>query len=116
MKRFSTILSALAIPLVFTSFPAFADEAHWSASIGNGHTSSSDVPKTANAGAPASPHWTARIGTGRPTEGGEAARDAGERLSKVAGGHWTSKVGTARASEASDSIAARATKISRWTR
>jgi hypothetical protein len=104
--------------------------AHWSASIGNGHTSNSSAPKTADAtavnaanttiaasaGVAASPHWTARIGTGRAIEGGaseagesapESAPVQGERLSKVADAHWSSKVGTGRASEANDAIAAR---------
>jgi hypothetical protein len=101
--------------------------AHWSASIGNGRTSDSGAPSTATAataavttataaaatGAPASPHWTSRIGTGRVGEADESGHESapieGEQPSKVADAHWTSKVGTGRAAEANDSNAGRTT-------
>jgi len=85
---------------------------HWSASIGNGHTTSSHVFRPASAGAPASPHWTASIGTGRATEASESGRQpapsAAERPLSAFAGHWSSRIGTARATEANDSVAARA--------
>jgi len=72
----------------------------WSASIGNGHTTSSTPEASApSVGSPASAHWSASIGTG------QARDESAQRLevtgnatgSNVAHAHWTSKIGTAHA-------------------
>jgi len=90
---------------------------NWSAKIGNGHTSaSSQIAVTGSQGAPASPHWTASIGTGQAANGvnavdgvnaANAKSDSPRGPTKLArasvatstGAHWTSKIGTAHASE-----------------
>jgi hypothetical protein len=121
MNRLSAKLAIGIIPLIFASIPAFAGDlpverpapaAHWSASIGSGHVSGGVAPKATPAGAtPAPTHWTARVGTGRPSERAESSRPAtpnpAARLSRIGEGHWTSKVGTARAFESNSLIAAR---------
>jgi hypothetical protein len=75
---------------------------HWSAGIGNGHTSSTTTLNTSAKGTPASPHWSARIGTGQQTDGSDASSSQSKDVkqaqsSKVAGPHWTASIGTARA-------------------
>ena len=80
-------------------------ERDWSASIGNGHTTSSTAKTSVSSeGSPASPHWTALIGSGQAGDGSEShgstqrlevANNAHE--SPAARAHWTSKIGTARA-------------------
>ena len=86
---------------------------NWSAKIGNGHTSGSDpVEITGSQGVPASPHWTASIGTGQAANG---ATDSARGPAKLAGAsvststslHWTSKIGTAHASESDVEITKR---------
>ena len=74
----------------------------WSAGIGNGHTSSTTALNTSAKGKPASPHWSARIGTGQQTDGADqSARESKvvkqAQPSSIAGPHWTAKIGTARA-------------------
>jgi len=74
-------------------------ERDWSASIGNGHTTSTTQTLATSAGSPASPHWSASIGTGRVSD------DSGRHVqvatnvpgSLTARAHWTSKIGTAHA-------------------
>jgi hypothetical protein len=72
----------------------------WSASIGNGHTTSSTAEISARSvGSPGSAHWSALIGSGQ-------ARDESAQRMEIAGNatgspaaraHWTSKIGTAHA-------------------
>ena len=102
---------------------AASDTGNWSAKIGNGHTTGSShttggsqITPTGSQGTPASPHWSASIGTGQAANAAsdvnaknavDAKNDAPRGPTKLArasvststGAHWTSKIGTAHASE-----------------
>jgi hypothetical protein len=75
---------------------------HWTASIGTGHASSTEVTPSSH-GVPANPHWTALIGTGAAASS-VAATDSKQvsssnKQSAVADAHWTAKIGTGHATE-----------------
>jgi hypothetical protein len=58
---------------------------HWSASIGNGHTSSDaiqlpEVVVNARAAAAPSAHWTSKIGTGHAADSSASAQDGAARV------------------------------------
>jgi hypothetical protein len=58
---------------------------HWSASIGNGHTSSdtaqrSEVPVNERTAAAPSAHWTSKIGTGHAADSSTSAQDEAGRV------------------------------------
>lgn len=80
----------------------------WSASIGNGHTTSNTTAAPSAAGSPSSAHWSASIGTGQVS--GEPAVRPQAVATHLAGlthvatsqapsAHWTSKIGTAHAAD-----------------
>jgi hypothetical protein len=73
---------------------------HWSAAIGNGHTSESTPNVTVTHGAPASPHWTAAIGTGITARSISVENQPQQH--SVAGAPWSSKIGTGHASESNE--------------
>jgi hypothetical protein len=76
-----------------------------SAAIGTGYAAHADVPSSSH-GVPASPHWTASIGTGAAATSITAARDTKQSSSSgthqvVAAPHWTSRIGRGDAFDAS---------------
>ncbi len=81
----------------------------WSASIGNGHTTSTFVtsPSARQVGSPASPHWSASIGTGQIIGDSNRGQYAttGVPSSRAPNVHWTSKIGTAHAAEPNSGVA-----------
>jgi hypothetical protein len=71
----------------------------WSASIGNGHTTSTTQTAATSTGSPASPHWSALIGSGQVRDGSTQSLQAASNVtgSQAPRAHWTSKIGTAHA-------------------
>jgi hypothetical protein len=82
--------------------------AHWSASLGNGHTSENTTATTATHGSPAAPHWTAAIGRGTTTW---ATAPESDSQPSVTSAHWTSKIGTGHASDSDSHPTPRATTV-----
>jgi hypothetical protein len=82
-----------------------SDVRDWSASIGNGHTTSTTVTSATSEGTPASPHWSASIGTGQVTDDSTRRLQVASNLppSHAPGAHWTSKIGTAHAVDSNTS-------------
>jgi len=76
------------------------DSAHldWSAAIGTGHAAHADMTNSSH-GVPASPHWTANIGTGAAVTSTVDVRDTKQPSSTdahpvvVATAHWTTRIG-----------------------
>src|SRR5262249_38369723 len=87
--------------LMLGSAGAFASD--WTASIGNGHTTSTTIAPATPVGSPASAHWSASIGTGQVTEESSRRLYATTHVPQlqIPAAHWTAKIGTARASESS---------------
>ena len=104
MKSSLAILAAASIPLLLSAPRASAGEVNWSAKIGTGHTSSGRYFALPRApGVPASPHWTASIGTGQAANAANESPRGPAKLARASvftstGAHWTSKIGTGRAS------------------
>jgi hypothetical protein len=74
---------------------------HWSAAIGNGHTSSISA-RSASHGTPAAPHWSAAIGTGSSARRASASEGKSALLEmplSAAGVHFTARIGTGHVSE-----------------
>ena len=87
----------------------FSDPRDWSASIGNGHTTTTTVTSASatQAGSPASPHWSASIGTGQINGDSNRRQYATTSVpsSPAPNAHWTSKIGTAHAAKSNSNIA-----------
>ena len=120
------VLSSLSAALVVASFvpPAMAEslgttpDLHWSAAIGTGHTAratdstSSVKPNAATPASqrqPASPDWTATIGTGTAATSRSAEPDGSGSLSSasrptVAVAHWTSRIGSGHPFDSASSV------------
>jgi hypothetical protein len=68
----------------------------WSAAIGTGHVAHPDMTNTSH-GVPASPHWTASIGTGATataiTAVGGVQQPSSASAPVVAAPHWTARIG-----------------------
>jgi hypothetical protein len=80
-----------------------------SAAIGTGYAAHADVTNSSH-GVPASPHWTASIGTGTAATSITAVRDAKRPSSSgtqqiVAEPHWTSRIGRGDAFDSSQPVA-----------
>jgi hypothetical protein len=77
----------------------------WSASLGNGHTTSTTQTSATSVGSPASAHWSASIGTGQVRDESTQRRQIASKVleSQAPRAHWTSKIGTARAADSSTS-------------
>jgi len=83
-------------------------EWNWSASIGNGHTTSTTMHATSSVGSPSSPHWSASIGTGHVSATGDVSTQPAQTatglfVSQAPDGHWTSRIGTGHAADSSAS-------------
>jgi hypothetical protein len=76
-----------------------SDRRDWSASIANGHTTSTTERSVTSVGSPASPHWSAAIGNGQVSGAGTQHVQAATHASgsHAPNAHWTSKIGSARA-------------------
>jgi hypothetical protein len=74
--------------------------------IGTGHAMGAPVTSATTHGSPASPHWTASIGNGH-TSSDTAQRSevsVNERTAEAPSAHWTSKIGTGHAVDSNTSV------------
>jgi hypothetical protein len=87
--------------------------------IGTGHAMGTPESSVTTHGSPASPHWTASIGTGHTSSDSHASADAvqhsevsaKEGTSQAPSAHWTSKIGTGHAVDSSASVQDQAGRV-----
>ena len=81
--------------------------------IGTGHAMGTPVTSAATHGSPASPHWSASIGNGHTSSDAVQRSEVSviQRTAAAPSAHWTSKIGTGHAVDSSASVQDQAGRV-----